>query len=161
MKAVPKVTGTFPAVRFAIIGDGPLKKTIESKSIELGVQDRIIFTGFRNDIREVLASMDILIIPSLREGFPMITLEAMAMAKPIVASSIDGIREQIEHQKNGLLVPPGNPDALAESILFLLKNKETALTLGLAAKKTVEEKFTIEKTVKETMLLYEELLSRY
>jgi glycosyltransferase involved in cell wall biosynthesis len=158
VKAIPRVINTFPSARFVIVGDGPLKKDLELKSIELGVKDKIIFTGFRNDIKEILASMDMLIIPSLREGSPMITLEAMAMAKPIIASDIDGIKEQLEHRKNGLLIPPENPDALAESILFLLKNKETALTLGQAAKKRVEEEFTIERTVKETILLYKELL---
>ena len=157
VEAVPAILKECPEVRFMIIGDGPLKKELVEKSRKLGIADKIIFTGFRTDIKEALVSIDILVMPSLREGFPMVTLEAMAMAKPIIAADIDGIREQIEHQKNGLLVPPENPVVLAEAVISLLKNKEKAERLGLAAKKRVEEEFSLKKMVNETESVYEDL----
>ena len=157
VEAVPAILKECPEVRFMIIGDGPLKKELVEKSRKLGIADKIIFTGFRTDIKEALVSIDILVMPSLREGFPMVTLEAMAMAKPIIAADIDGIREQIEHQKNGLLVPPENPVVLAEAVISLLKNKEKAERLGMAAKKRVEEEFSLKKMVNETESVYEDL----
>jgi len=158
VEAVPVILKECPEVRFMIIGDGPLKKELEEKSRRLKIEDKIIFTGFRTDIKEALASIDILVMPSLKEGFPMVTLEAMAMAKPIIAADIDGIREQIEHQKNGLLVSPEKPVILAEAVISLLKNKEEAERLGMAAKERVEEEFSVKKMVSETESVYKDLL---
>jgi glycosyltransferase involved in cell wall biosynthesis len=88
-------------------------------SEELRVRDNVIFAGFRSDIKEILSAIDILAIPSLLEGFPMVTLEAMAMAKPIIATDIDGITEQITDGVNGILVPPKDPSALAKAVILI------------------------------------------
>ena len=119
----------------------------------------MVFTGFRNDIQNVLATMDILAVPSVLEGFPMITLEAMAMAKPIIASKIQGISEQIFDQEEGILVPPRSPSALATAVIELVRDKEFALRIGLAARRKVEDCFTAEKMVRETEDLYLSLLA--
>lgn len=157
--AVPRVTKQIAEAKYLIVGEGPLKDSLRAKSRKLDIEDKIIFAGFKSNIKEILSSIDILVIPSVREGFPMITLEAMAMAKPIIASDIDGIREQIDHNKDGLLIPPEDPGAMAEAIISLLDNKEKAKELGLSAKKKVEEKFSVEEMVKKTKAVYEELLT--
>ncbi|GAF82874.1 unnamed protein product, partial [marine sediment metagenome] len=85
-------------------------------------------------------------------------LEAMAMAKPIVATNIDGITEQITHGKNGILVPPKDPDAIAEAIIRVLADKESMKAMGLAARKKAEQEFSIEKMIMETEKVYSSLL---
>ena len=127
-------------------------------SKELRVRDNIIFTGFRSDIKEILSVIDLLVIPSLLEGFPMVTLEAMAMAKPIVATSIDGITEQITDGVNGILVPPKDPSALAKAIIKVINDKESARNMGLSARKKVEREFSVEKMAAETEKVYMSLL---
>lgn len=88
----------------------------------------------------------------------MITLELMAMAKPIVATNIDGITEQITNGKDGILVPPKDPDAVAKAIIKVLSDKESAKAMGLAARKKVEQEFLVEKMVAETEKVYLSLL---
>jgi glycosyltransferase involved in cell wall biosynthesis len=127
-------------------------------SEELRVRDNLIFTGFRSDIKEILSAIDILVIPSLLEGFPMVTLEAMAMAKPIVATNIDGITEQITDGVNGILVSPKDPSALAKAVIQVLSDKELARNMGLSAREKVEQEFSVEKMVAETEKVYLSLL---
>ena len=157
LEGIPEVFRRFPQAKVLLVGDGPLKTHLERRVTSLGLKGKVIFTGFRSDIREILSCLDILILPSLLEGFPMIILEAMAMAKPIIASDIPGIREQIEDGKTGLLVPAKDSNALATAILKILADNKAAENIGLAARQTVEEKFSIEKMVMETERLYSSL----
>ena len=154
IKAVPDIVRVVPEARFLLVGDGSLKDKLRMKSEELRVQDKVVFTGFRRDIKRLLSAIDILVIPSLLEGFPMITLEAMAMAKPIVATNIDGIKEQITNEQNGILITPKDHAALAIAIIGLFRNKERAQKLGLSARKKVEQEFSVEKMVAETEKVY-------
>jgi glycosyltransferase involved in cell wall biosynthesis len=114
----------------------------------------VIFAGFRSDIKEMFSAIDILVISFLLGGFPMITLEAMAMAKPIIATNIDGITEQITDGINGILIPPKDPSAIAKAIIKLINDRESARKTGLAARKKVEQKFSVEKMVAETEKVY-------
>jgi glycosyltransferase involved in cell wall biosynthesis len=154
LEGIPDVLKRFPQAKVLLVGDGPLKAHLERRVISLGLKERIIFTGFRSDIREILSCLDILILPSLLEGFPMIILEAMAMAKTIIASDIPGIREQIKDGTSGILVPAKDSKALAAAILRILASNRAAENISLAARQTVEEKFSIEKMVMETERLY-------
>ncbi len=146
-------------VKAMFVGDGPLRKNLEVLSSQLGIEDKTIFAGFRSDIKEILSAIDILVIPSLLEGFPMVTLEAMAMAKPIIATHIGGITEQISDGVEGVLVPPRDADALAKAIKKVIENKELAHSLGSAARKRVEKEFTVEKMIIETEKVYQSLIT--
>lgn len=158
IKAIPKIVKHIPEAEFLFVGDGPLLPSLKKLSIQLNLSDKIIFTGFSNDVKEVLSKIDILVVPSLLEGFPMITLEAMAMAKPVVASDIDGINEQITNGKDGILVSPKNPGAIADAVIALIRNKETAKQIGIAARKKVEQDFSVEKMILETENVYFSML---
>jgi glycosyltransferase involved in cell wall biosynthesis len=158
IEAVPEIMRVVPEAGFLLVGDGPLKDKLKVKSEKLKVADRIIFTGFRGDIKDIIAAIDILVIPSLLEGFPMITLEAMAMGKPIIATRIDGIVEQISDGEEGILVPPGDPDALAKAIIRVLTDTKSGKTMGVAGRKKVEQEFSVEKMVSETEKVYMSLL---
>jgi glycosyltransferase involved in cell wall biosynthesis len=154
LESIPEIIKTLPQSKILIVGDGPLKDKLKVKSEKLKVADKIIFTGFRSDIKEILSAVDLLVIPSLSEGFPMVTLEAMAMAKPIIATNIDGITEQITDGVDGILMPPKDPSALAKAVIRVLTNKELARNMGLSARKKVEQEFSIEKMVEETERVY-------
>ena len=158
LKCIQNVLTAHGEIKVIIVGEGLLKKDLENLCRQLKVEDKTIFAGFRSDIREILSAVDIVVIPSLLEGFPMLTLEAMAMAKPIVATRIDGITEQITDGVEGILVPPREPIALADAINKVIENKESARSLGLAARKRVEKEFTVEKMINETENVYHPLL---
>jgi glycosyltransferase involved in cell wall biosynthesis len=157
IQAMPKVLNEFPQTKVLIVGEGLLRSNLEELSRKLKTERHIIFTGFRKDVKDILSAVDVLVVPSLLEGFPMITLEGMAMAKPIIATRIDGIKEQIIDGKSGILIPPGDPDAIAEAILRLSSDKELARILGSEGRRRVEKEFTVERMVSETEKVYQSL----
>jgi glycosyltransferase involved in cell wall biosynthesis len=157
LESMDSVLQAFPHTTLLIVGNGPLKPRLEAMGKILRQREQLLFTGFRSDVRKILAAVDLLAVPSLLEGFPMITLEAMAMEKPVVGTRIDGITEQISHGETGLLVPPRDPRALGEAILRILGNREEAEILGKNARRLVESEFSVEKMVLQTRKLYNEL----
>ncbi len=159
IQSIPDILKDYPNVKYLIVGEGTLKERLKTQGAGLKVNDHVIFTGFRNDIKEILSAIDVLVIPSLLEGFPMITLEAMAMAKPIVASRIDGITEQITDGETGLLVSSRDANALAKTIIRLINDRDLALRLGVNARQKVEEDFSVEKMVYETEKIYQDLIA--
>ena len=156
--AVPKILKPFPNAVIMIVGEGPLKDRLKARSERLRVQDQLIFTGFRSDIREILAAMDIFVLSSLLEGFPMIILEAMAMGKPIVATEISGVTEQIKHRESGILVPAGDSFALAKAINQLSHDRSFSEYLGLNAMHRVRDRFTTEGMITETENVYHSII---
>ena len=158
IRTIPKVVYDIPEAKFLLVGDGPLRTNLESLARDLKVDNTLLFTGFRSDIQELLAAIDILTIPSILEGFPMITLEAMAMATPIVATQIQGMTEQISNGKEGILVPPKNSEALAAGLLRMITDKSLASKLSLAARRRAEKFFSVEQMVSKTQNVYLSLL---
>jgi glycosyltransferase involved in cell wall biosynthesis len=130
---------------------------LERLAISLGIRDRLVFTGYRSDIKDMMAAMDVVVIPSVLEGFPMITLEAMAMEKPIVATAIDGIMEQITDGKEGLLIAPKNPQALAQAVKRLVNDPGYTRSLGINARAKVVRDFSVHTMIAETIKVYETL----
>jgi glycosyltransferase involved in cell wall biosynthesis len=159
IEAAKKIFMLNPGVRLLIVGEGPIKNELILKCKNLGIINNVIFTGFIDDIREILSAIDLLVFPSLSEGFPMITLESMAMAKPIIATMIDGVTEQISDGIEGILVPPKDPYALSNSIQRVIENKKLAHSLGAAARKKVEKEFSVERMIAETEKVYQSLLT--
>ena len=158
IKAIPSVAEKFPEAKILIVGEGELEAKLKAESEKLKVRDKIIFTGFRQDIKEILSAIDILAMPSLLEGMPFVILEAMAMAKPIVATDIESITEILDNGKTGILVPPKDPDALSRAIISLLTDGDKARQMGFKARMTVEEKFRVEVIVDRVEKVYQELL---
>ena len=157
IRAIPDVVSKVAAVRFVIVGEGMDRDRLEKLAGEIGVRSRLTFTGFAGDIRPWLSRVDVVAIPSLQEGFPMITLEAMAMAKPIVATNISGIDEQLCHSRSALLVPPGSVSALSEALSTLARNRQLAQELGKEARCVVERQFSLERMIDATKRLYDTL----
>ena len=127
---------------------------------ELQLGDRLRFLGFQSDMPRILSALDVVAMPSLLEGFPIVLLEAMAMEKPVVAADIDGVREAVIAGETTLLVPPKDSAALARALSSLLDQPARGLELGKAARRHVERTFSLERMLRETTRVYEELLKR-
>jgi glycosyltransferase involved in cell wall biosynthesis len=122
LRAAKLVMEEEAGIRFISIGDGPLRREMERMAQSLGLNGKFIFTGYQSKPFLFLSIMDIFVLSSIKEGLPFTLLEAMAMGKPVVATSVGGIPEVVEDQKTGLLVKPGDPYSLAEAILILIKD---------------------------------------
>ena len=154
LAALARVRTEVHDVRALIVGDGPLRPAITAEAARLGVQEACCFTGVRDDIPDCLAAMDLVLISSVSEGLPFTVLEALAMARPIVATAVNGVTEIVEPELTGLLVPPRRPDLLAQGALALLRDPERARALGQAGRKAVEVRFPMERMVERLERLY-------
>jgi len=144
-------------VYFLIVGDGPLAEEHKEQAERLGIGDRVIFTGGRTDVGELLHCMDLFASSSLWEGLPTVLLEAMACDVPIVATDIPGTNELITHNIDGLLVEAYNPEALASGIKDLLNSRELRSDLAQEARKKLEN-YTIEEIAKHYEILYSDMV---
>jgi glycosyltransferase involved in cell wall biosynthesis len=143
-----------------IVGSGPIEEELKQFSYNLGLNGNVIFTGLRRDIPDLLNNcIDILVMPSLREGLPLIALEAMSSGVPIIASKVGGIPELVIDGKTGLLVEPENHVALKEAIERLINDKGLRQQLIDNAKRKVEEEFCLDSMLSKTQNLYQELYS--
>ena len=130
-------------LKIAIVGDGELKENLNNLTVELGVNREVKFLGVRKDVKELMVSSKIFVLPSRSEGFGIVIIEAMSNMLPVIATHVGGIPELIENGKEGILVPPENSEALAREINSLLENKELREKLSKAAYKKVREKYSI------------------
>ena len=147
-------------VKGLIIGSGPLEADLKQYSRNLGLNGSLVFTGLRKDVPSLLDIVDILVMPSLREGLPIVALEAMAKKKPVVATNVGGNSEVIVDGMTGILVPPKDSITLAFAIKRLIDDKEYAMKLGNNGRNRLEEHFSVEKMVRATERTYEECLVR-
>jgi len=147
-------------VRIAIVGEGPLRPELEAQARELGVSERVSFLGFQRDVAPAIAAFDVSVFPSLWEGTPLTVFEAMAMGKPIVATSVDGLRDILVDSDNAVVVPPKDADALALSLERVLDEPGLAPRLSGRARET-SRRFDIRTFVRKMEMLYELLVDRY
>lgn len=159
LEAIPKVLQEFPQVQFLIAGEGNLKPKLMSLTERSGINKNVRFLGYRKDISEILSVLDIFALPSLWEGLPFVVLEAMAKAKPVVATDVDGIPEAVVDRVTGILVPPRNSRKLTEAILRLLKNSSLRKTIGENGRRRVEKFFKLESMCRQTEEIYLQLLN--
>ncbi|TSC57174.1 MAG: glycosyl transferase family protein [Parcubacteria group bacterium Greene0416_79] len=141
-------------VTLCIIGDGKERARLEDLAETLGVKDRILFTGFKENAARFLGAFDIFLLPSLKEGLPYTMLEAGSAKLPVVASDIPGIREIISDEKCGMLVPQRNTAALAEKITWLMAHPETRRALAARLAARIKTHFSYSEMVRETTRVY-------
>ena len=157
MKAIAKVPASVK-VKFLVVGDGDLKPAMLQLAKELGIESRIVFSNFRQDVPDVLNAVDIYCLPSLWEGLPIGLLEAMAMGKAIVASAVDGTKEVISDNQNGFLVPPQSPEKLAEALTKLASDPALIERFGANAHKVMKEQFSVTTMTRKVEKIYHNLL---
>jgi glycosyltransferase involved in cell wall biosynthesis len=130
-----------------LVGGGFLESELRGKVRDLRLEDVVLFAGETSDVRPFLAAADVFVLPSEREGLPLVILEAMALGLPCIAAEAGGNREVIEDGVNGFVVPAGDAGRLADAIERLLAAPEQMAAMGRNARRTVEERFDLEKTM--------------
>lgn len=154
LQAVERLVNKGYKIRLVLVGDGPEKEDIEDYAGNLGILDKVSFTGLLTDVREVLLATDVFVLTSVAvETFSNAALEAMAMGNPAVLSDISGASEMIDENVNGFLYPPGDIDSLT-GVLETLMSESTRIKMGKAARKKVEEAFSLDRMIDS----YEELI---
>jgi len=148
-----------PNLILLIIGEGPLKSKLIKLGKKLNIEDKVIFTGFRDDIYDLIASMDIFVLPSISEGLPLVLLEAMALQKPVIATCVGDIPDIIKDEKTGILVRPKKADELNKAIRKLLDNKSFTSTISINGRKFVEKNYSTLIMVKKYESIYLEIAS--
>jgi glycosyltransferase involved in cell wall biosynthesis len=159
LEAAQRVLARLPRTRFLIVGDGVGFADVERRVREMKLADHVIMTGFRRDIPEVMAALDVLVLPSVRsEATSQVVPQALAVGTPVVATAVGGSPEVVRDGETGRLVPPGDADALAEGILDLLLHPERARAMAAAGQRLVRTRFTADAMMAATTRVYDELL---
>lgn len=157
IEAAQLVLSQWPDVTFVMVGSEKKREDLEhlkELARRLRIQDRVIFTGFRQDVFQVMSTFDVFALPSLWEGLGIALLEAMALGKPVVGTKVGGIPEVIDDGENGFLIEPSNPQQLAEKILELLRNETLRNQMGQNGMQKVRNRFSIQRTVRDTEDVY-------
>jgi glycosyltransferase involved in cell wall biosynthesis len=160
VKVAARVRTASPAAHFFIAGDGILRTEVESEIERFDLTDRVHLLGWRRDVRALLGAADLLVLTSLWEGLPRVALQAMAAAKPVVATRVDGTPEAIEEGRTGFLLDPHDVAGLANRISHLIANPHLAREMGDAGRRRVED-FGIRAMLQKLGALYEQLLARH
>jgi glycosyltransferase involved in cell wall biosynthesis len=138
-----------------LVGDGSLELTLKDHVFQQGLGDTVQFLGYRHDHLDLVNAMDIVVLPSLRnEDSPLATIEAMALSKPVLASKVAGLSEQVLHGKTGYLVEPGNSADLGRRLEQLIEDKNLRESFGMAGRQRYERHFSPSRFVSQYMDLY-------
>jgi len=158
ISSLSDVVKIFPDLTAIIIGDGSRRKELEDDVKKLGLSENVIFMGLHKDIRPILSTFDIFVLPSLNEGMGRCLLEAQALGVPVVATKVGGVPDIVRNNVTGILVPPRNSQALSEAVIKLLKDKPLRKNMSKQGKKWVDKKFSVEVMVEKLSDLYQELI---
>jgi glycosyltransferase involved in cell wall biosynthesis len=166
LESISLIINQYPNIKLYIVGDyiieefkgyiNQLKSFIEEHELS----DNIVFTGWRLDALNIVSVMDILVHPSLSEGFGRAVLEGMALGKPVIASKVGGLRELIKNGENGFLVDPSDPSQIADKLCLLLSNVELREKLGIEAKKTVYSNYSIKNKVEKLEYIWSTMVNK-
>ena len=166
LDAAALVAASHPDARFLVVGEpSPVDniaylEELSQRAQRLGIGDRVIFTGLRDDVPALLSAVDVSVMPSLNEALSNVLLESMAAGAPVVATDVGGTTEALEANRNGLLIPPSNVAAMTAAINRLLADPQWAHELGTRARQAIVDKFSLDRMVAATAAIYEELLAR-
>ncbi len=160
LRAARAVLSKVPEARFLIVGEGPQRRNLERLIRQLGLERSVIMTGYRTDVPDILSITDIsCLVSDSAEGVPQAVTQSLAMGKPTIRTSIGGIPELIVDGVTGYLIPPADPEALAEKILSLLKDPAKGAAMGAAGRSLIQERFSCETMLERLDSLYRAVLS--
>ncbi len=157
LDAMKRVRESFPRARLLVVGDGPLAGRLQGYARKIGLSDAVEFAGYRKEVFDELARMDLFVLPSRTEGLSVAIVEAMASGLPVVASDVGGISEVVEDGRTGLLVPPFQPNKLAGALISILGDPVKARLMGERGRQIVEERFHFRNFVQAHERMYREL----
>ena len=155
-EAIKHVIKVIPDVILLVVGDGPDRESLKQKAENLGISQNVIWAGQKlpEEVYRLHALMDVVVVPSLFEGFGLTAAEAMAARRPVVASSVEGLSEVVADSQTGYLLPPGNSKVLAEALVKLLKNPELREKMGQRGHRRVVENFGMERFTESMSAVY-------
>ena len=160
IRAAQQVLAVQPNTKFVFAGEGPARQEWETLAGELGISEHVSFVGVREDMPGVYASLNMLVLPSLLEAFPMCLLEAMAAGKPVIATRVGAVPQLVRSEVTGLLLNPGDVDGLAAAIVRLLQHPELASRLGENGRAQVARHYSAEAMARSYIAKYEQVLGR-
>ena len=158
LEAAPMVLKEFPEAVFVFAGDGPQRRNLSRRIKDQGLSEKVIMLGLRNDVSNIMKSLDVLVLPTLQESLAQSILQAMAMEKPVVATNVGGVGEAVKDGVNGYLVEPNNPAALANAVIKILRDREMAAAMGARGREMVRQGFTLEGMYEKMFGVYSSLL---
>jgi glycosyltransferase involved in cell wall biosynthesis len=158
IEAAPAIIEACPRARFVLVGRGDQEVHLKEQVERLGIERYVYFLGLRQDVRRLLSLMDVFVLPSLSEGLSVAMLEAMASARPVVATRVGGNAELVVEGETGMLVPSEDSHALANSIVSVLLDRPRARVMGLMGRERVEQRFQIYMMIDQYRKLYTECL---
>jgi glycosyltransferase involved in cell wall biosynthesis len=156
--AARRIAEAHAATAFVLVGDGPIHAEVREWAARAGLNGRVWFTGLRHDAARLIAAFDVFMMSSDFEGLPVAVLEAMALGKPVVATSVGGLPGVVHEGRHGFLVPRGEPAALAQKVVSLLEAPSLCRDMGSASRQWVRERFSVQRMVRETETAYEDVL---
>ncbi|MGI9264094.1 MAG: glycosyltransferase, partial [Gammaproteobacteria bacterium] len=159
LEAMADPEGSHQTTRLIVFGEGPLRPELEAQSVSLGLQDRVCFAGFRDDLDPMLACLDIVVHPALTEGLGVALLKAAAAGVPVVAFDAGGVREAVKHGQTGLLVPPKDVVALRDSISYLIDHRDKLEQFGTCGRERMQKEFSVDAMVEQHVTLYRKVCS--
>ena len=160
LEAAPRILRRCPHTTFVLVGAGRERAHLEDRAEELAIAPRVLFAGETDRPMDAIAAMDLFVLPSLFEPFGQVLLEAMVCSRPIVASNVGGIPEVVEHETSALLVPPRDPENLAQAILTLLTDRDRAIRLARAGRTRAKTVFRLETMIDRVEACFEEAVKR-
>ncbi len=163
LQALPRILASVRQAHYLVVGkgDAEYERRLHSLTRQLNVADRVHFVGFQPSVGPCLAAMDLYVHPALMEGFGIAVLEAMAMARPVVATAVGGVPEIVRQGETGLLVPSGDPEALTSAVINLLTEPELRAKFGRAGRERVLKDFTVEAMMGRLLEAYDSLLVHF
>ena len=161
VEAAKRVTLKRPEARFVIVGDGPEEASLRRRIKGMDLSERVSLVGFREDIPRLLAAMDVFTLSSVEgEGLPQALTQAMAMARPVVATTVGSVGEVVKHQVTGLLTAPRDVEGLAQNMSILIQNRELREKFAQAGRDLIVQRYSLERMLNQTEELYVQLLGR-
>lgn len=154
LKAAAKLLKQCPTVEFVLVGDGPLRPGLEDLALELGIAEKVLFAGERQDIPAVLASLDVSVLISSSESLSNVILESMAAGVPVVATGVGGTPELVKDGETGLLVPPGDEEKLVEALARLVRDPSLRTQYAVRSKQFARDHFHIDQVCRRFEQLY-------
>jgi glycosyltransferase involved in cell wall biosynthesis len=156
-----RVVNADPSVHCVVAGDGPLMQELEDRRAELALEAHVQLLGQVDWACELIGAMDVLVIPSVSEGSSVVAMEAMALGKPVVATAVGGVPEVVLDGETGLVVPPGDPEALANAIGAMLTDRDRAAAMGERGRTRAQTEFDVAEMLERTKAVYADVLREH
>jgi glycosyltransferase involved in cell wall biosynthesis len=155
IRAFSRLVREFPQARLLMVGDGPRHRALRALAESLGLNEQLVFTGWRRDATRLIAAVDLVAHPTLHEAFPQLMVEALAHGRPLVITDVSGATDHIEHRRTGLLIPKRDEEAIYQAVRWAIQHPDQARSLGQQGRAYVLDNLDIRKVIRRYEACYE------